>query len=120
MDHQKDVHSILFWRTIILSDASHKYYAYSAVKKQSTSPLGLVSHWQPLEGWNLKSEIDVRPERHKAEKKDQCSPLADLTATNAMFPRASLLAAGELHAKENKKKKEKKKKMLKYLGHYSL
>lgn len=30
MDHQKDVHSLLFQRTAVLSDASHKYYAYYA------------------------------------------------------------------------------------------
>lgn len=106
MNHGKDVLCILFWRTVILSDASHKYYAYCAVTAPSASSLGLISHWQPLEGRALKSEINVRPERHKGRKKDQCSLLADLIATNGMFPRVSLPTAGELlHASKKQKQK---------------
>ena len=39
MNHQKDVHSILSWRTIILADVSHKYSAFHAMKEQSASSL---------------------------------------------------------------------------------
>lgn len=71
-------------------------------KEQSASSLGLISHWQPLEGPALQSEIDVRPKRYEGRKKDQCRLLADLIATDGIFPKAPLLDAGELHALKNK------------------
>lgn len=69
MNPQKDVHSIPFWRIVSCLVLPISIYAYYAMKEQSASSLGLISHWQLLEGWALKSEIDMRPGRHKGRKK---------------------------------------------------
>ena len=115
MNHQKDVHSILSWRTIILADVSHKYSAFHAMKEQSAASLELIIHWQPLEGWALKPKIDwgQRDTMAGKKKKDQCSLFADLIATDGMFPRAPLFAA-LFSVPQNRTP------WLKYLGHYSL
>lgn len=105
MNHHKDVHSILSWRNIILSDVSHKYSAFHAMKEQSASSLELIIHWQPLERWALKPKIDWDQRDTMAKKKkDQCSLFADFIATDVMFPRAPLFAAGELCASKQKQK----------------
>lgn len=105
MNHHKDVHSVLSWRNIILSDVSHKYSAFHAMKEQSASSLELIIHWQPLERWALKPKIDWDQRDTMAKKKkDQCSLFADFIATDGMFPRAPLFAAGELCASKQKQK----------------
>lgn len=96
MNLQKNVHSILKTRYLVLPIS---IYAYYAMKEQSAFSLGLISDWQLLEDWALKSEIDMRPGRHKGRRKKgpRCL-LPDLIAANETFPRVSHLAAGEPHA----------------------
>lgn len=69
MNHHKDAHSILSWRNIILSDVSHKYSAFHAMKEQSASSLELIIHWHPLERWALKPKIDWDQRDTMAKKK---------------------------------------------------
>ena len=113
MNHHKDAHSILSWRNIILSDVSHKYSAFHAMKEQSASSLELIIHWQPLERWALKPKIDWDQRDTMAKKKkDQCSFFADFM--ECFLELLFLLLVNSVPQNKNRKP------LLKYLGHYSL